>query len=123
MTDGNLPLTEVLETLRTQLTELMRDTDGKDLLFALGDVELELGVEVTRAGGLSGKVRFGVVEGGADGTAGRKSTHTVRIRLEARTGPDGQRIMITDPGRELTPRPLLPHLSTVQDGERSPAAE
>ncbi|MEU2538024.1 trypco2 family protein [Streptomyces iakyrus] len=122
MGDGGLPLTEVLETLRGQLTELMRDTDGKDLLFALGDVELELGVEVTRGGGLSGKVRFGVVEAGADGTAGRRATHTVRVRLEPITTADGRRVMITDPGRALTPRPPLPTAATRPHGEQPPAA-
>ncbi|MET9390450.1 trypco2 family protein [Streptomyces sp. NPDC006624] len=123
MGDGHLPLTEVLETLRSQLTELTRDTEGKEILFALSEVELELGVEVTRGGGLSGKVRFGVVEGGADGTAGRKATHTVRVRLEARTTPEGGHIMINDMGRGLTPRPLQPPAAPRPQGERPSTAE
>jgi hypothetical protein len=105
MRDKDLPLTEVVESVREQLTELMRESADKELLFEVGHVELSLGVEVSRSAGASGKAKFWVVEAGVDGTVGRKATHTVKVRLEPKVTASGERVMVADEGREFTPRP------------------
>jgi hypothetical protein len=63
---------------------------------------------VTRSATASGKANFWVVEAGADGTVGRRATHTVRVHLQPRTVAGGGRAMVADPDRELTPRQLVP---------------
>ncbi|MFI0217670.1 trypco2 family protein [Streptomyces lydicus] len=48
--------------------------EGEDLRFALGPVQLELSFSVQRDAGTSGKVKFWVVELGADAKAGKQDT-------------------------------------------------
>lgn len=77
-------LSEMIAQLRAELATAMAAGEGQDLRFALGPVELELSVSVQRDAAASGKVRFWVVELGADGRIGRQDTQTVRLTLEPR---------------------------------------
>jgi Trypsin-co-occurring domain 2 len=59
-------LAQVIGQLRRELSAAMRDGEGEDLRFELGPVELELTVAVSKETGPNAKVRFWVVELGAD---------------------------------------------------------
>ncbi len=59
-------LAQVISQLRQELSAAMREGEGEDLRFELGPVELELTVAVSKEAGPNAKVRFWVVELGAD---------------------------------------------------------
>lgn len=75
-------LAELIGQLRSELTSAMTAGTGQDLRFELGPVELELAVEVKKEGGGGGKVRFWVVELGADGKAGTGTTQKIKLTLD-----------------------------------------
>ncbi|MFI2205544.1 trypco2 family protein [Streptomyces sp. NPDC020192] len=79
-----IELSEMIAQLRAELATAMAAGEGEDLRFALGPVQLELTVSVQRDAAASGKVKFWVVELGADGKLGRQDTQTVRLTLEPR---------------------------------------
>lgn len=81
MTDAALGLAEAVEALREELSQAMSAGEGERLRFALGDVELELSVTVTRGGSTGAKVRFWVVDADASANLGRQSVQTLRLRL------------------------------------------
>ncbi|MEU3147308.1 trypco2 family protein [Streptomyces sp. NPDC006999] len=57
----------------------------------VGPVELEAAVAVERSATAGGKVRFWVVEAGADGRLADSVTHRVRLTLDPRTRSGGGR--------------------------------
>lgn len=83
-------LAELIATLRAELTEAMAAGKDADLKFEVGPVELELTVAVEKSGGASGKVRFWVLEMGADGKLGSTTTQRIKLTLDPRHA-DGAR--------------------------------
>lgn len=77
-------LAEVIGQLRAELTEAMRAGEGADLRFELGAVELELTVVVDKEVKPGAKVRFWVVELGADATASSGATQRIKLVLDPR---------------------------------------
>ena len=92
--DG-LELVSVIRELRTELNEALVDAQGERLRFELGPVEVSLAVTVGREAAPGAKVRFWVVEAGADAKISRESVQQIKLVLtprdtEALAGPDGQ---------------------------------
>jgi hypothetical protein len=79
-----IELAELIERLRAELTAAMRAGDEADLRFELGPVELELSVGVDREAKPGAKVRFWVVELGAEVTAASHSIQRVKLTLVPR---------------------------------------
>jgi hypothetical protein len=75
-------LAELIGELRIELTEAMHAGEGADLRFELGPVELELTVAVGKETKPGGKVRFWVVEVGADVSAASSTTQRVKLVLD-----------------------------------------
>ncbi len=75
-------LAQVISQLRQELSVAMRE--GEDLRCELGPVELELAVAVSREAGPNAKVRFWVIELGADATASSQATQRVTLTLDPR---------------------------------------
>ena len=76
-----IPLANAIRAIRAEVVDAVRASDGEELRFALGVVELELQVEaVSEAGGEAG-VKFWVVSAGAKGNRKSGSTHTLRVSL------------------------------------------
>jgi hypothetical protein len=96
-------LAELIGQLRAELTKAMVAGDGADLRFELGPVELELTVAVNKEANPGAKVRFWVVELGAEGSVGSQSAQRIRLTLDPRRG-------------EVSGRPLIS--GTEQPGER-----
>jgi hypothetical protein len=79
-----LELAEVVQNLRSELYDAMATSVGETLQFEVGDVQLELSIAVTKEGGVSGKIRFYVVELGGEGTLGESSTQKLTLNLTPR---------------------------------------
>lgn len=92
--DG-LELASVLRQLRTELNEAMDDAEGERLRFELGPVQLSLTVTVGREATPGAKIRFWVVEAGADAKISREAAQDIKLVLTPRDmkaplGPDGK---------------------------------
>ena len=77
-------LAQVISQLRQELSVAMRAGEGEDLRFELGPVELELTVAVSKEAGPNAKVRFWVVELGAEGKAGSQAAQRITLTLDPR---------------------------------------
>lgn len=77
-------LAQVIGQLREELTAAMRDGEGADLRFELGPVEVELTVAVSTEVGPNAKVRFWVIELGADAKASSQATQRIKLTLDPR---------------------------------------
>jgi hypothetical protein len=95
VTEIDVPLAALVETLRQELTEAIGEGANKDLHFGLGDIELELQVGVSRRGGVEGGIRISVLTLGATRGVDRTSTHTLRLVLH----PEGE-LLIGAPADE-----------------------
>lgn len=94
MTDASahtdwLDLADALTALREQLAEARSRASGSSVLLTVEEVTVELGLELQRSAKGDGAFRFGVVSAGAGGERARRTTHTVTLRLAARTDEDG----------------------------------
>lgn len=82
MTDVDwIDLSDVIDKLRSQLSEARATAVGQDVTFAVGAVTVELAVEARREGGVGGGVRFGVVTLEGKGGISSGSTHKVTLQL------------------------------------------
>jgi Trypsin-co-occurring domain 2 len=89
-------LAELIGQLRAELTEAMRTGEGSDLRFELGPVELELTVAVDKEAKPGAKVRFWVVEVGADMKATSSTTQRIKLKLDPRrVGQSGRQPLIS----------------------------
>lgn len=77
-------LAQVISQLRQELSAAIRDGEGEDLRFELGPVELELTVAVSKEAGPSAKVRFWVIELGADATVSSQASQRITLTLDPR---------------------------------------
>ncbi|MFF2653912.1 trypco2 family protein [Streptomyces sp. NPDC058045] len=71
----------VIRELRDELERAVVASEGEALRFELGEIELEVSVALERAGQAGAKVRFWVVETGAEARAGATSTQRFRLAL------------------------------------------
>ena len=76
-----IELASVIRDLREELEQAVVAAEGAALRFELGTIELELSVAVERTGHAGAKVRFLVVESGADTMANRTSTQLIKLAL------------------------------------------
>jgi hypothetical protein len=89
-------LAELIKQLRAELTEAMSAGEGADLRFELGPVELELTVAVDKEATPGAKVRFWVVEVGADIRAASTTTQRINLILDPRrVGEPGRKPLIS----------------------------
>ncbi|MFC5216817.1 trypco2 family protein [Streptomyces coerulescens] len=90
MTDHRIELADAVQAVRDELITAAARSSGQDVIFEVGDIELEFGVELRKdvTGGV--KVKAWVVEAGADGGAGSTRTHRVAMTLKALDSRTGQ---------------------------------
>jgi hypothetical protein len=92
---GGLELASVIRQLRAELNEAMDEAEGERLRFELGPVELSLTVTVGREATPGAKIRFWVIEAGADAKISREAVQDIKLVLspldtKAPLGPDGK---------------------------------
>jgi hypothetical protein len=81
---ARLGLAETIAQLREELAEAIEAAGNEELRFEVGEITVELSVEIERRAGAGAKVRFWVVEIGADGAVASRSTHKVVLPLTPR---------------------------------------
>lgn len=107
-TGGNwLDLADAIALLRDQIAEAqarIADPNGpgdKGVRFGLGEITVELGLELAETEGTNGGLRFGVFGFGANAGGKRegsdKATHRVTVRLDPRRS-DGGPVEVRDRG-------------------------
>ncbi|MFF7753500.1 trypco2 family protein [Streptomyces sp. NPDC007971] len=85
-----IELAAMVRELKEQLNAAMAETGPGPLRFELGSVEIEATVAVDRTGGVDGKVKFWVVEAGADASLSDSRTHRITLTLHpSLVAPDG----------------------------------
>ena len=92
---AGLELASVLRQLRAELNEAMEDAEGERLRFELGPVQLAFTVTVGKETTPGAKIRFWVVEAGADAKISREAVQEIKLVLNPRDmkaplGPDGK---------------------------------
>lgn len=89
MTDNRIELADAVQAVRDELITAAGRSSGQDVVFEVGDIELEFSVELRREAKGGVKVKAWVVEAGVDGSGGTTRTHRVAVTLRAldsRTG-------------------------------------
>ncbi|ARE79460.1 hypothetical protein B6R96_36150 (plasmid) [Streptomyces sp. Sge12] len=85
-----LDLADAITLLRDQIAEAqdrIADPNGEGdqgIRFGLGEITLELGMELARTNGANGGLRFSVVNFGGKHEKTDKATHKVTVRLNPR---------------------------------------
>lgn len=104
----DIPLSEMIRTLREELQGALNDGKGKGLQFSVDKIDLELKVAVTRQRHWGGAVMFGVINTDGGRERSREMVHTFRLSLTpaaegggAGAGPEEP----PAPGGEEEPRP------------------
>ncbi|AJC60640.1 hypothetical protein GZL_08092 [Streptomyces sp. 769] len=72
----------MIRDLRAELEQAITAAEGEALRFELGPVELEVSVALERTAQAGAKVRFWVVESGAEATAGATTTQRIKLALQ-----------------------------------------
>lgn len=90
-TDGTggewLDLADAITLLRDQIAEAQRrvaDPVGggdKGVQFTMGEITLDLGLELTGTKGVNGGLKWSVISLGGKKESGTKATHTVHVKL------------------------------------------
>jgi hypothetical protein len=77
----NIPLSEMVETLRQELQLSMKASEGKGLRFKVEKIEIELQVLVNRAKEAGAKIEFSVLSAEAKHARDRGFVHTFKLSL------------------------------------------
>lgn len=87
-----IELADVVKDLRDELYRAIDGGENERLQFEVGSIELELSVSVEQTDGVHGKVRFWVVDLGADMNDKNISTQKLKLTLTPTLQADGGRI-------------------------------
>ena len=92
---GGVELASVVRQLRAELNEALAGAEGERLRFELGPVEVSLTVTVGRESTPGARVRFWVIEAGADAKVSREAVQEIKLVLTpldtlAPAGPGGR---------------------------------
>src|SRR5258708_33849193 len=97
MAGENGEITAAIEQLRSQLTAVQEGSREARLRFVVTEGEMEVLVEVTKAGGGSAGVRLGPVSAGADGRGWKGASHPLRARAAVGGREVGGRAPVAGP--------------------------
>ena len=88
-------LAESIRALRDELAEADRTGAGSDIRFRLKPIMLTVQTVVRREAGANGKIRWWLVEAGAEGKVMSESTQTLQLELEPlRATTGGELVML-----------------------------
>lgn len=93
--ERNIPLSEMIESLRQELKVAMAKSHGDSVRFAVSEVELELELQVTRDRDVKGGVKFWIASASAGGKSSKVDTHRFKLKLTPR-GADGGPLDVSD---------------------------
>jgi len=81
---AGLELASVVRQLRAELNEAMDDAEGGGCVLSWGPVELSLTVTVGKEATPGAKIRFWVIEAGAEAKVSRESAQEIKLVLTPR---------------------------------------
>lgn len=95
-----MDLADAITLLRDQVAEaqdrIAAPAGGdRGVLFTLGEITLDLGLELTGSKGVNGGLRWSVISLGGKKESGSKATHTVTVKLTPHR-PGGGDIDVSD---------------------------
>ncbi|MFC8869756.1 trypco2 family protein [Streptomyces sp. NPDC057148] len=96
-----MDLADAVTLLRDQIAEAQdriaapAGQGNKGVLFTLGEITLDLGLELTGTKGVNGGLRWSVISLGGKKESGHKATHTVTVKLTPHR-PGGGDIDVSD---------------------------
>jgi hypothetical protein len=99
---SEIPLREMIETLREELQAAREEGQGKDLHFDVEKIDLELKVALSRKNRGEGKVAFWVINIGGQTDRGTESIHTFKLTLSPKSPETDGRVWV----RAKANRPL-----------------
>ncbi|GEM_PF-2978761 len=98
----SIGLSEFINRVRHDLLSSARH-ETPDPLFAITDIEIEIGVQVER--GVNGGIDLHVVQMGADRST--SDTHVVRMRLTPLVSLDELRASLSEEQRQAARKPVM----------------
>ncbi|WP_031063386.1 trypco2 family protein [Streptomyces sp. NRRL WC-3742] len=96
--DRWMDLADAVDQLRLQIATAQRrmeENPDRGVRFEMGEITLELGLELTRTKGVDGGLKWSVVSLGGKKENGAKSTHKLTVKLNPHK-PGGGAIDISD---------------------------
>jgi len=99
--DQNIPLSEMIESLRQELAVASKLGEGQPIRFEVGKVELELELAVTRNTTGGGGVKLWVVTAQGEHSVGQVVRHKFKLTLDPQR-TSGGRVKVAD---EFNKRP------------------
>ncbi|MGW4649085.1 trypco2 family protein [Kitasatospora sp. NPDC004289] len=98
--DEWMDLADAVALLRRQIAQAQRQAaespaDDSDVRFAVGEITLELGMELTGTRSVNGGLRFAVVSAGGKAERASKATHKVTVKLTPQDGA-GEVVFVRD---------------------------
>ncbi|MDH6214555.1 trypco2 family protein [Streptomyces pseudovenezuelae] len=82
-------LADAVQTIRDELLTAARRSTGQDVVFEVGDIQMEFTVEFRKENKAHAKVLAWVVDAGADTMRANTRTHKVSFTLKARDSRTG----------------------------------
>jgi len=79
----DIELKEVVAKLRQELMEAQDAAEKEGITFALGDIDVEFQVVVTKQGGANVGIKFWLVDAAADARFSSASTQKIKFQLFA----------------------------------------
>ncbi|AZP17417.1 trypco2 family protein [Streptomyces aquilus] len=96
--DEGMDLADAITMLREQLAEAQRRVAAhgdQGVNLTLGEITLQLGMELTHTRGIDGGLRFSALSFGGKRERADRGTHTLTLTLNA-GGPDGRPLDVND---------------------------
>jgi hypothetical protein len=93
-----VPLAGLIRVLRSELSVAHGEGEGADISFAVGPIELDLDIGVTKEGGGDAGIRFWVVSLGAKGSYQKVQTQHIKLTLIPQL-PDGTDLKVATTGQ------------------------
>lgn len=92
---NRIGLKDAIEALRTELSESILVSEGKEVRFEVGEIEMEFQVAIEQTGTGKAGLKFWVVELGGEVTDKTSTTHKIKIPLKP-MWKDGRPLMTGD---------------------------
>lgn len=99
----NIPLTEMIQTLRNELQAAEQVGRDSTLNFGVESVDIELSVVVGRERGTEGEAKFWVLSLGGSQKASHLVTHKFVLRMKPQR-KDGKPVKVSDTSQEFEGR-------------------
>lgn len=88
--ERNIPLFEMLQTLRSELAASLNAAKDRELRFRVEEVELELKLQVTKEREANGGLKFWVVAAGSKASSTQQDVHTFKLKLKPKLQCGGE---------------------------------